>query len=121
LSGVSHNCGIFHCNILDRMSKHSEQACDHVAAVKALNDQLRDAHDRKAVPWMIASLNAELGIALKLADVESNLAIVEELEAIRTSLVGNQRAAYTVNVHGEMPEGLAERVTANLRANGLTA
>ena len=108
---------MFTSNIILDMSTNKEQARNHIAAVKALNDQLRDAHDRKAVPWVITSLNAELGIALKLADVESNLAIVEELENIRTTLVGNQREEYT----GQMPEGLVDRVAANMRANGLTA
>lgn len=71
------------------MDTNRAKALNHVNAVRACRDRLNELHlpDAPRRPGEVGSLNAELGTALKLAEVHATLAAADETrelaEAVR--------------------------------------
>lgn len=69
------------------LMNHQDLSESHVAAVRAARDALRDLYrNPNRDHAVIARLNADLGDALKLAEVHATLAVVDELRGIRKAL-----------------------------------
>lgn len=88
------------------MTDHRTAAENHISAVHSARDGLRELyrqpqHDSR----LVARLNADLGDALKLAEVHATLAVVEQLDHIRARLV----EATDLGIKATPPALLAER------------